>query len=175
MYWQVGIIDLKEIIEMESADLLEQQTLAEIKHFCESGPIPAVAQHNISDRTFHIGVTSVDYLKANHELIRLGGEVWKLKQFKEWAEVQLDADRQAFAKMEYGTPGRRPVIIKVKDKVSQGWFLGFTGQVEGYTHAIIEWRDGTVNTEYLDCVTFYDWYTEELNQIDDGDCDEPTL
>ena len=154
---------------MESVDLLTKQKATELKHYCEDGPIPAQYNSHWPTRSFDINVNSEDYLKANRELIKLGGDVWKLKQYKEWAEAQLDADRQAFAKMEYGTPGRRPVVIKIKDKITQAWFLGWTTEGEGYPHAIIEYRDGKVGIEYIDCLTFHDWYTDELNEDDEGD------
>lgn len=159
---------------MSNFDTLTRQQITEIKHFCTKGPVPAVYTRDITKRDVSISVIDLDYLKANHEILSLRGDVFKLKEYKEWAEAQLDADREAFAKMEYGTPGRRPIIIRVHHKVSKGWFLGWTVEAvdnkQTYTYVLVENQDGTVNKVDLSQITFHDWYTQELNEaLEDGE------
>ena len=159
----------------------------ELKYLVTKGPIKAQLEYSVHNDSHVVGIAVDDYIGGCHKIFGLEADKEKLNkdnatltQYKEWAEVQLDADREAFAKMEYGTPGRRPILFKLmKDGALQefkGYHLGWTVEQQeefSYTRALVESLKGEAFVIEIERIRFHDWWTEDFKEkaIKDGDID----
>ena len=148
--------------------MIDPKELSELTAYIKHGPIPAEVIKNIPEDCLQIRITNEEYVKASALIMHLQKESRELQEYKDWAEVQLDADREAFSKIDYGQIGRRFVMVNYPGtggaklpETFKAHHLGFSRDELGFPVSIFEKEDGTVRYATLDFIQFYDGYAEE--------------
>lgn len=168
--------------------MLDQKEFNQLTALVKYGPIPASVEKNVVHNCFQVSITNAEYVKASEKILNHELRLKDLTEFKEWAEVQLDADREAFARMDYGKQGRRQVIIDyllekgndepVTQVTNRGWFQAWSigpvpldSTILQVPIAIIEHENGSVSPYTLDQFKFKDWDDLNSGLKEDGDTD----
>lgn len=148
--------------------MIEEKELNELKAYASHGPISVEVQKNIPLDCLQVRITNEEYIKASALILHLQKEHKELEEYKDWAEVQLNADREAFSKIDYGRIGRRCIVVNYGGltgtklpETFNAHHLEFSKDAVGVPISIFEKMDGTVGYAPLDFIHFYDGFAEE--------------
>lgn len=143
----------------------------ELRH----GEVKCQVDWLVTSMQHQVTVSREEVKRLNKLFAEQRKDLHHLKEYKDWAEVQLDADREAFSKVEYGASGRRCIVVNYGGltgtklpKVFKAHHLEFSRDALGVPISIFEKMDGTVGYAPLDFIQFYDGFAEEDKEDDNG-------